>query len=186
MPVFENSTLSSLSDAARSIELERVASVILPRRKMKLFHVSDQYLGEELRLEPRIPTEGLIRWEPKVPHISVCNSIVRCLEGITKTHLTEVMFVYRAIRPEELDFDTPRESIDDWERTEEIWILTPTEFRFLYPVEVSLSLYDDEPPEYKVIRKNSPRYLASPAALAFKLDYNSRRTAFSASLYKPA
>jgi hypothetical protein len=41
------------------------------------------------------------------------------------------MYVYRAVRPRGIDWDSPRYYVPDWEETEEVWIKEPCEFKIV-------------------------------------------------------
>jgi len=122
---------------------------------MKLYHVSYRYLGERVRLEPRLSIEARIGREPGPPRICVSDSIEGCLWAITKSKLQKLMYVYQALRPRDIDFDSPRQHVEDWEVTQEVWILQPTDFKFLYAIEVQDNLYTDDAPTYKRVRKST-------------------------------
>lgn len=96
------------------------------------FHISAQFLGTWVTLEPRVPLAPAINEERQTPRISVAASVDQCLAGLTALKLPPHAYVYRASGPiRHLDTDTPARAVPDWEQSEEAWILTPQQFRYV-------------------------------------------------------
>lgn len=115
---------------------------------MKLFHISDKYLGEEVILMPRVPPgQSLAELRgrySKVPRICCSDTIDKCLIGITKLKLKDVMYVYRPVGRYQIDWDSPRNACDDWDLTDECWLVTSTTFKFLYAIRPDIDIFTPE------------------------------------------
>ena len=109
---------------------------------MKLFHISSKYLGEEVELIPKIPRgQSLSELHSRyklIPRISCSDTIEKCLLGITEFKCQPKMFVYRPTGRFHIDWDSARHCCDDWETTDECWIVEPTKFKFVCAIEVPL------------------------------------------------
>jgi len=113
---------------------------------MKLFHISSRFLGDDVLLTPKIPCgQSLTELRSpyrKVARICCSDTIEKCLVGITKMKLKDIMFVYKPTGRLEIDWDSPHDACDDWELTDECWIMAPTRFEFKYAIEVDTDIYN--------------------------------------------
>ena len=111
---------------------------------MKLFHVSNKYLGEEVVMEPKVPlgqslTERVGKYKD-VARICCSDTIEKCLIGITKLKVEKVMYVYQPVGKFSIDWDSARNACDDWELTDECWIVEPTKFKFVTAIECNTTV----------------------------------------------
>lgn len=96
------------------------------------FHISTQFLGRSVVLEPRLPQAPAVGEEKLTPRISVAASVEQCLAGLTALKLPPRAYVYRVHGPvKQLDTDTPAKVVPDWAKSEEAWILSPQRFRYV-------------------------------------------------------
>ena len=120
---------------------------------MELYHVSSKYMGDEVMLKPRIPIgQSLAEYHSpykNVARICCSDTITKCLSGITSMHAQKTMHVYKPIGRLVIDWDSPRNACDDWEDTDECWIIEPTKFKYLYSIEVDINTLT-----YKRIKTN--------------------------------
>lgn len=110
---------------------------------MKLYHVSSKYMGDTILLEPRIPIgQSLAELHSpykKVARICCSDTIKKCLSGLTESKIQKTMYVYQPIGRCVIDWDRPRSACDDWEDTDECWIIEPTTFKYLYSIKCDIN-----------------------------------------------
>lgn len=116
---------------------------------MRFLHISTDYLGPQVTFHPRVPLCASVSEDRTSPRICVAATVELCLKGLTFLRTEHVMYVYQAIQPESIDWDSPRRLVPDWEVSEEVWITQPCRFKFLYPIYV---LRDHENCEVKYRR----------------------------------
>ena len=98
---------------------------------LKLFHVSERYLGHEVLFEPRVPKNQMTKLfgeDSVTPRICFCESIGRCLTALGDNIKGKVLHVYEIDIDEEFERHIKRPSLDevpDVDTSGEIWLLKP-------------------------------------------------------------
>ena len=102
---------------------------------LKLFHVSERYLGHEVLFEPRVPKNQMTKLfgeDSVTPRICFCESIGRCLTALGDNIKGKVLYVYEIDIGEEFEEYIKRPSLDevpDVDTSGEIWLLKPCELK---------------------------------------------------------
>ena len=102
---------------------------------MKLYHVSEKYLGKEVMLSPRIPNNQMTKLfgeDSVTPRICFCESIGRCLTALGDNIKGKVLYVYETDIGEEFEGYIKRPSLDevpDVDTSGEIWLLKPARLK---------------------------------------------------------
>jgi len=122
---------------------------------MNLYHISDDFLGEDPLLSPRVPKyrmEGRciyhkylkkqIKEDGRLPRVCVSNKISGCLSAVAAS-LKNNFFVYLAVKPRYVSRDLPLMLVPDAKKTGERWILKRTKFKLVGTIMVT------NPQEYK-------------------------------------
>lgn len=97
---------------------------------MKLYHLSDKYLGKRPTLVPRVPVNR-DSTEPDTPRICVAPTLVGCYKSLIAlmdlANRFPAMHVYCA----ESDKSVPAKKVYDARVTQERWLLEATQFQHL-------------------------------------------------------
>ena len=118
-------------------------------KKFRMFHISDKYLGDDITMTPRVPSgQSLSEIHSKyklIPRICCSDTIEKCLAGITKLKIKEEMYVYELKdRKVQIDWDSPRDCCDDWELTDEVWLIEPAKFKYVKKILPNTNIFDNE------------------------------------------
>lgn len=98
---------------------------------LKLFHVSERYLGHEVLFEPRVPKNQMTKLfgeDSVTPRICFCENIGRCLTALGDNIKGKILYVYEIDIDEEFERYIKRPSLDevpDVDTSGEIWLLKP-------------------------------------------------------------
>ncbi len=98
---------------------------------MKLYHVSEKYLGKEVMLSPRIPNNQMTKLfgeDSITPRVCFCESVCECLTALGDNIKGKILYVYETDIGEEFEGHIKRPSLDevpDVDTSGEIWLLKP-------------------------------------------------------------
>lgn len=99
---------------------------------MKLYHVSEKYLGKEVTLSPRIPNNQMTKLfgeDSITPRVCFCESVCECLIAIGDNLEDKELYVYEIVIDERVEIsrgtikypDTTE--VPDTDTFREIWLL---------------------------------------------------------------
>lgn len=101
---------------------------------MMLYHLSDVFLGDIIKLSPRIPRDPMPGEDRSIPRICVSESIEGCLLALKNCYYNAgVWFVYQTKQSKKKYFSPI--NVPDAEQTGEKWLRTQTLFHYVRKME---------------------------------------------------
>ena len=99
---------------------------------MKLYHVSEKYLGKEVMLSPRIPNNQMTKLfgeDSITPRVCFCESVCECLTAIGDNLKDKELYVYEIVIDERTEINRgtikrpDTTEVPDTDTFREIWLL---------------------------------------------------------------